>query len=221
MIIELRRYFAVPGRLDVSLDRFRNHLPELYARHGIQLVQSWIATSGQNAPMFMYMTVYENAAARESQWKAFFADEDWWKVRALTQGTEESVQRYALELARVVWPDRGLEAGFEGEGIDDIIHVESLVGQTAAALRFLSDDYLAVLAEHGAKLLFIGELTTGERLPGFVAIVRWRDAADRARGWEAHALSTRLQKSYSEQRRSLGGDLLGQSIIHSASPIAH
>ena len=100
MLYELRLYSATPGRIEDLHARFRDHLPKLMVRHGIDQVGRWTATAGPNGPLFLYLMAYDDMAQRERQWDAFYHDDEWWQIRAATNAGEEMVERFDLFFLR-------------------------------------------------------------------------------------------------------------------------
>jgi len=82
MIIELRVYTTLPGRLPNLLARFQNHTLKIWERHGIKQVGFFTTVVGPNSNDLTYMLQWESLAERETKWNSFMADEEWIKARA-------------------------------------------------------------------------------------------------------------------------------------------
>lgn len=82
MIVELRTYIALPGRLPALLKRFREHTVALFERHGIRQGGFYTTLVGPDANELTYTLLWNDLAEREAKWAAFQADPDWHKVRA-------------------------------------------------------------------------------------------------------------------------------------------
>ncbi|MGF6545807.1 NIPSNAP family protein [Paraburkholderia youngii] len=219
MIIEIRRYTSVQGRLHILIDRFNNHLPRLFERLGIRLLGSWVVTAGANCPTLLYATAFSDEKDREAKWDAFYADAEWSTIRSETQGNEEVVDQFARDVIKV---DLSTMAGVAAQSefeVDDLVYVETLLGQTPAATKFLIDEYISSLVEKGATCHLIGEVKTGERLPKTAFLVRWVDARARADGWLKQAQELELIRSFATQRLSFGRSLIGQMNVFSLTPI--
>jgi hypothetical protein len=82
-IFELRRYDAVPGRLDALLDRFRNHAAPLFERHGMTNVGFWVETDeqGEQTETLVYLVSHPSREAAQQSWASFWEDPDWVAVR--------------------------------------------------------------------------------------------------------------------------------------------
>ena len=79
MIEELRHYVAAPGKRDALIARFKDHTMALFEKHGIAVTGFWRVPADDET--LYYMCRFEDAAASEAAWKAFFADPDWAAVR--------------------------------------------------------------------------------------------------------------------------------------------
>lgn len=81
-VFEMRKYYALPGRLDALNARFRNHTGALFQKHGMELVGFWEPTEGPEAgKVLIYILAYPSAAAKEAAWKGFVNDPQWKKAR--------------------------------------------------------------------------------------------------------------------------------------------
>ena len=85
MIIELRIYTTLPGRLPALLARFRDHTLRIWDRHGIRQAGFWTTYIGPDANDLTYMLQWDSLAERETKWAAFLADPEWIAVRAETE----------------------------------------------------------------------------------------------------------------------------------------
>jgi hypothetical protein len=80
-VYELRVYYAPEGKLEDLNARFRNHTLKLFEKHGIQNVGYWVPLDNKENKL-AYLLAYPSREARETSWKAFFADPDWKKAAA-------------------------------------------------------------------------------------------------------------------------------------------
>jgi len=89
-IYELRTYVSEPGRMDVLLDRFRNHTVELFARHGMTSIGYWIVAEQQGT--LVYLLSHHDAETAAASWEAFRSDPEWQMVRAESEKDGPVVQ---------------------------------------------------------------------------------------------------------------------------------
>jgi len=82
MIVELRVYTTLPGRLPNLLARFQNHTLPIWERLGIKQVGFFTTVLGPNSNDLTYMLQWDSMADREAKWNTFLADEQWMKARA-------------------------------------------------------------------------------------------------------------------------------------------
>ena len=79
-IYELRTYVAEPGRIDVLLDRFRNHTVELFARHGMTNIGYWVET--EHPETLIYVLAHADPQSATASWESFRSDPEWVEVKA-------------------------------------------------------------------------------------------------------------------------------------------
>lgn len=77
---ELRTYVAERGRMNVLLDRFRNHTVDLFARHGMTSIGYWVVT--EQPDTLVYLLSHDDAQTAAVSWEAFRSDPEWQSVRA-------------------------------------------------------------------------------------------------------------------------------------------
>jgi NIPSNAP len=82
MIVELRVYTTIPGRLPNLLARFQNHTLKIWERLGIKQIGFFTTVLGPNSNDLTYMLAWDSMGDREAKWNAFLADEEWVKARA-------------------------------------------------------------------------------------------------------------------------------------------
>lgn len=213
MIHEIRLYTVVNGRMNVALERFQQHLPALFARHGIRNVGRWTATAGANGPMFVYMMAYRDLAEREAQWGGFYVDPDWFEMRARTQGDEEATERFDILFTRQNpgWTPPGKASEAALKGVHDLIFAEVAVGTNATANAFLNDLYLPLLAKAGGEVMMFSDVIAGPALPRTAIMVAWRDVAARQAGWRYLAADAILNEEIARQRKALGRAAIGKT----------
>ena len=81
---EMRTYYAAPGKLDALHARFRDHTVRLFEKHGVTNVGYWVPIENPDDRL-VYVLAYPSREARESAWKAFFADPDWKAAKAASE----------------------------------------------------------------------------------------------------------------------------------------
>jgi hypothetical protein len=83
MIHELRVYRALPGRLPLLIDRFKDRTTKIWDRLGIQHVGFWTTMIGDSESSDLtYLLAWESLADRETRWGVFLKDAEWLQVRA-------------------------------------------------------------------------------------------------------------------------------------------
>jgi len=89
-IYELRTYVTEPGRMNVLLDRFRNHTVDLFARHGMTSIGYWVAI--EQPGTLVYLLSHDNPPAAAASWEAFRSDPEWQMVKAESEKDGPVVQ---------------------------------------------------------------------------------------------------------------------------------
>lgn len=85
-IYELRRYEAATEKLhENKISQFNNGELDIFKRLGFNTIFCGQVKAGSKLPSLMYMTSFENKAARDEHWKAFSADPAWKKLNALPE----------------------------------------------------------------------------------------------------------------------------------------
>jgi hypothetical protein len=89
-IYELRTYVAESGRMNVLLDRFRNHTVDLFARHGMTSIGYWLAAEQQDT--LIYLLAHEDPEAAAASWAGFRSDPEWQAVKSESEKDGPVVQ---------------------------------------------------------------------------------------------------------------------------------
>ncbi len=179
MIFELRRYRVASGRLPDVRDRFVEHLPPLFARHHLNVLGRWTATASEDSASFVYLLGFERLDARQSAWAGFYIDPQWQRVRTSTNAGSEMIERTGLSFLSPSAACDGLDSRRWSGGVHELVDQRVAIGQKAAVEAFFADVYVPALRASGADVLWLAEAITGEDLPQFSYILRWRNSADR------------------------------------------
>ena len=98
MIMEMRVYRCLPGRLPALLKRFENTTLKLWDKHGIKqagFFTTLIGTSNQELTSF---TALDPLAAGEKKWNAFQSDPDWIAGRARSEEDGQIIDNIVSQL---------------------------------------------------------------------------------------------------------------------------
>ncbi len=87
MVVEMRVYHCLPGRLPVLHQRFQDASLAIWARHGIRQIGFFTTLVGPSNQTLTYLLQWESLAERETKWTALMADAQ----------MREHVARYATE----------------------------------------------------------------------------------------------------------------------------
>jgi hypothetical protein len=95
-IFELRKYYAMPGKLDALNARFRDHTCALFQKHGMELVGFWTPTEDPESDgnrILVYILAFPSKEAKAASWKAFQSDPDWIKARTESEKDGKLVEK--------------------------------------------------------------------------------------------------------------------------------
>lgn len=82
-IYELRRYDAVPGRIDDLVGRFRDHAAALFEKHGMTNVGFWVELDeDRRTETLVYLVSHASQQAAAESWAAFWEDPEWTAIQA-------------------------------------------------------------------------------------------------------------------------------------------
>jgi hypothetical protein len=220
MIYELRLYSVAPGRMADVHSRFGEHLPALFAKHGVNCVGRWSALAGPDAPRFVYLLAYRDYAHRESTWVGFYQDADWWRIRAETNAGHEMVERHDLFFLKpnAAWQVDPTTSDTPVGGLHELVQQEIAPGQAAANVEFLKGTWLPLLREAGARTLGVFDMAAGAGMLKTVLLHAWPDAATWHAGQKFIASHAGLQAQFAMQRKALGTTLFQRGEVNLLEP---
>ena len=85
MILEMRVYRCLPGRLPALMKRFDTLTLKLWDKHGIKQAGFWTVAIGESSTDLYYLLAWDSLADRDKKWAAFQADTEWQAKRAETE----------------------------------------------------------------------------------------------------------------------------------------
>lgn len=189
MIFELRRYRVASGRMPDVHARFTQHLPPLFERHHLNVLGHWSSahdtsvdntSAKETSAWFIYLLGFDRLDTRQMAWGGFYVDPQWQQVRAATNAGSEMIERTALSFLSPSAACDGLDARLWSGGIHELIDQRVAIGRKAEVEKFLSEVYVPAVRASGADVLWLAEAITGEDLPQFNWILRWRNVEDRS-----------------------------------------
>ena len=98
MIMEMRVYRCLPGRLPALMKRFDTLTLKLWDKHGIKQAGFWTTLVGESNLELYYLLAWESLADRDKKWNAFQADPEWLAKRAETEKDGPIVANVANQL---------------------------------------------------------------------------------------------------------------------------
>lgn len=167
MLYELRLYQPYAGRMPDLLRRFREQIPALFARHGIDCLGTWLA--GGEAPRLVYLMQYAAYAEREKAWAAFGADPQWHVVRQVSNAGSEMLQGYELHFLKSR-PTMPMPSQPDGK-IRELVFLPTRYGQEAQVTDWLRTVLVPQLRAVGASLTHCFDVAAGIQLPQSVLMI--------------------------------------------------
>src|ERR1700722_4055137 len=98
MILEMRVYRCVPGRLPALLKRFDTMTLKIWEKHGIKQAGFFTTVIGESNQELTYFLRWESPADREKKGAAFQSDPDWIAARARTEEDGQIVDNIVSQL---------------------------------------------------------------------------------------------------------------------------
>ena len=98
MILEMRVYRCLPGRLPALLKRFDTTTTKLWQKHGIKQAGFFTTLIGESNQERTYFLAWDSLADREKKWAAFQSDPDWISARAKSEEDGQIVGNIVSQL---------------------------------------------------------------------------------------------------------------------------
>src|ERR1700751_292388 len=120
MILEMRVYRCLPGRLPALLKRFDTMTLKLWQKHGIKQAGFFTTLIGESNQELTYFLAWDSLADREKKWAAFGSDPDWISARAKSA---EAGQIVGNIVSQLLVPTSFSSVKYAlPHGIDHIVH---------------------------------------------------------------------------------------------------
>ena len=98
MILEMRVYRCLPGRLPALLKRFETVTVKLWQKHGIKQAGFFTTLIGQSNQELTYFLAWDSLADREKKWAVFQSDPDWISARAKSEEDGQIIDNIVSQL---------------------------------------------------------------------------------------------------------------------------
>src|ERR1700684_3097483 len=94
-LLELRTYYAMPGKLEDVHKRFREHTLQIFAKHGMTVVGFWgpVYKKDGSENKLVYMLSFKDRQERDAKWKEFASDPEWQKVSKESEANGKLVEK--------------------------------------------------------------------------------------------------------------------------------
>src|SRR5689334_8172978 len=98
MILEMRVYRCLPGRLPALMKRFDTLTLKLWDKHGIKQAGFYTTLIGTSNQELTYFVAWTSLADREKKWTAFQSDPDWIAGRAKSEEDGQIIDNIVSQL---------------------------------------------------------------------------------------------------------------------------
>ncbi|GAA4550227.1 NIPSNAP family protein [Pseudonocardia xishanensis] len=99
MVIELREYTTIPGRMPAMVARFREHALPLFVRHGMDCLFVSVTELGEDcANQLVYALRFDSHEDMVAKWRAFRTDPDWQEAKRQSEAAGPLVSRSSRRL---------------------------------------------------------------------------------------------------------------------------
>ncbi|MBP3963208.1 NIPSNAP family protein [Paenibacillus lignilyticus] len=92
MLYELRVYHVMPGKMQAIQARFRDHVIELFSKHGMKITHFWDDVDTDKNQLY-YIVEHENMELREANYERFRNDPEWLELRRVTEADGALVEK--------------------------------------------------------------------------------------------------------------------------------
>ena len=93
--LEMRTYYAAPGKLEALNARFRDHTCALFKKHGMEIVGFWIPQDKEKGSenTLIYILAHKSREAAKKSFAEFGKDPEWQKARAESEVNGKLVEK--------------------------------------------------------------------------------------------------------------------------------
>jgi len=98
MIMEMRVYHCLPGRLPALMKRFDTLTLKLWDKYGIKQAGFFTTLIGTSNQELTYFVAWDSLAEREKKWAAFQADPEWIAGRAKSEEDGQIIDNIVSQL---------------------------------------------------------------------------------------------------------------------------
>lgn len=162
-VYEMRTYYAVPGKLDAVLARFRDHTCRLFEKHGMTNIGYWVPMENPDQKL-IYILAFPSREARDRAFKAFVSDPEWKAVVKKTEAGGKIVAKIESLFLQTTDFSPAIQTGDRGPRIFELREYTASPGKLEALLARFRDHTCKLFAKHG--MTQIGYWTPMEDQPG-------------------------------------------------------
>lgn len=191
MLYELRMYHLNEGRAPDAARRL-SLMPPLFRAHGIpDPLAHWIASAGQDLPLYTWMLRWPDSAARAAAFASFYGDDRWMDVRDETNAGREMIRHFNIAFLAETPAHASARESLVAEPDESATRLHELrilrvmPGRQGQAMQTLIDTDMPALRRAGARTLGVFDVLSGFAGPSLVQFLSWQDAGARDDGLKA------------------------------------
>jgi hypothetical protein len=161
-VVEMRVYYAAPGKLDALNARFRDHTAKLFEKHGITNVGYFVPVGENKENKLVYFLAYPSKEARETAWKAFAADPDWQAARKASEAGGKLVAKVEQKFLAPADYSPPLKVEAKGDRVFELRTYTTTKGNLPALDARFRDHTMKLFEKHGMTNVVYWHLLPGQ-----------------------------------------------------------
>ena len=150
---EMRTYYAMPGKLDDLLARFRNHTVTLFNKHGMTNLGYWVPIDNKDNKL-VYVLAFPSREARNTSFKDFGADPDWKAAAKASEEKGKLVAKIDSVFLTATNFSPAIQPSVAGPRVFELRTYSTTPGNLDRLQARFRDHTLALFAKHGMTNLF-------------------------------------------------------------------
>jgi hypothetical protein len=208
-VVEMRVYYAAPGKLDALNARFRDHTTKLFEKHGITNLGYFVPEGDNKDGKLVYFLAYPTKAAQEKSWAAFAADPDWVKAKAASETGGKLVAKVESKFLTATDYSPMLKVEAKGGRVFELRTYTTTKGNLPALDARFRDHTMKLFEKHGMANVVYWHPLPGQ--PGaentLVYLLAHKDRAAAKASFGAFAKDPDWVTARTESEKKAGGSL--------------
>jgi hypothetical protein len=148
LVYEMRTYYAMPGKLDDVVARFRNHTCKLFEKHGMTNIGYWLPVDNPDQKL-IYILAFPSREARDKSFKAFASSPEWKAVVKKTEANGKIVAKIESVFLQATDFSPAIKTGDAGPRLFELRDYTASPGNLDNLLARFRDHTIKLFAKHG------------------------------------------------------------------------